>query len=173
VSKKGDARIARGLEGQLKNQEKSARLVERVKAEIPVGRTIRVGVDPSQIYQMHMDWSDAEADRAGSWTWGAREWSQEAWDGVIGPKLANFKTMLWRELEAAITDSGHRMHHSMAVEVICDECQTRLLELEKVDGDIYRFRLGNRRRLWGFRTLNVFEILWYDPEHNVYPVEPD
>jgi len=41
------------------------------------------------------------------------------------------------------------------------------------DGDIYRFPLGNRGRLWGFRILNVFEILWYDPENNVYPVDPD
>jgi hypothetical protein len=65
------------------------------------------------------------------------------------------------------------MHHSMAIETICDECQTRLLELEKVDGEIYRFRLGNRRRLWGFRILQTFEILWYDPEHRVYPTDPD
>jgi hypothetical protein len=81
--------------------------------------------------------------------------------------------MHWREIEAAITQSGHHMHHSMAIESICDECQTRLLELNKVDGDIYRFRLGNRRRLWGFRITHVFEILWFDPEHNVYPVDPE
>ncbi|OKO84090.1 hypothetical protein AC628_00715 [Bradyrhizobium sp. NAS96.2] len=91
---------------------------------------------------MHMDWSDAEADRVGSWTWGARDWGQASWDGVIGPKLANFKTMLWREIESAVSDGGHHMHHSMSIDVICDECQTRLLEFGKVDGDIYRFRLG-------------------------------
>jgi hypothetical protein len=171
VSKKGDARIARALENQLKQQEKAARLVERVKAEIPSGRTIRLGVDPNDIYQMHVAWSDAEADRVGSWTWGPRDWSQAAWDGVISPKLADFSTMLWREIDAAISGAGHRMHHSMEVEIICNECQTRLLELDKVDGDIYRFRLGNSRRLWGFRILNVFEILWYDPDHNVNPVD--
>jgi hypothetical protein len=42
-----------------------------------------------------------------------------------------------------------------------------------VEEDIYRFRLGNKRRLWGFRRVNLFEILWYDPDHNVYPTDPD
>jgi hypothetical protein len=173
VSKKGDARIARSLEKQLKAQEKSARLVDRVKAEIPPTRTVRLGVNPNSIYQMEMDWSEDGADRQDHWSWGPRDWAQDAWDGVIFPKLSSFETMKWFEIEAAVTDSGHRMHHSMEIETICDECQTRLLELEKVTGDIYRFRLGNRRRLWGFRVLNVFEILWYDPEHNVYPTDPD
>jgi hypothetical protein len=173
MSRNRDARIARALERTIKEKEKSARLVERVKLELPQRRTIRLGADPSSIYQMRMDWLADHADREGAWTWGPREWGDEAWNLIIAPKLTDFKTMLWREIEAAISDSGHRMHHSMSIEVICDECQTRLLELEKVDGDIYRFRLGNKRRLWGFRVINVFEILWYDPMHRVYPVDPD
>ena len=174
MSKKGDARIARAVEQKLKKQEKSARLVERIKDEIPERRTVRAGLDPTaQIYQMQMDWSLDEADREGDWSWGPRDWTQDAWDSVIAPKLTSYQTMLWREIEAAVSDSGHHMHHPMPIDVICDECQTRLLELDKVDGDIYRFRLGNRRRLWGFRILHVFEILWYDPLHSIYPVDPD
>jgi len=173
VSKKGDARIARAVEKEIREREKSARLVERIKAEIPQAKTVRVGVDPSDIFQMLMDWTDSDADRQGDWSWGPRDWSVADWDGIIHPKLVNFKTMKWFEIEAAVSGTGHRMHHSMEIERICDECQDRLLELDKIDGDIYRFRLGNRRRLWGFRIVSVFHILWYDPEHNVYPVDPD
>jgi hypothetical protein len=173
MSKKGDARIARALETKLKQEEKSARLVERIKSEMPPERTVRFGANPNSIYGMLMDWTDDQADCEGDWSWGPRQWEQSAWDGVIAPKLVNFRTMTWQEIESATTSTGHNMHHSMSVESICDECQTRLLELEKVDGDIYRFRLGNRRRLWGFRVLHVFEILWYDPLHNVYPTDPD
>ena len=92
---------------------------------------------------------------------------------IILPKLTQFETMLWREIENATTDNGHRMHHSMPFDAICGECQSRLLEIEKLEDDIYRFRLGNRKRLWGFRVLNDFGILWYDPLHQVYPTEPD
>jgi hypothetical protein len=173
VSKKGDARIARALENEIKQREKSARLIARVLAELPPKREVRLGVDPASIYQMLMTWTATRADVVGNWSWGPRCWDLLSWDDIIAPKLANFQTMRWHEIEAAITDSGHHAHHSMPVEVICDECQMRLLELEKLDGDIYRFRLGNRRRLWGFRILQNFEILWYDPEHNVYPTDPD
>jgi hypothetical protein len=173
LSNKGDARVERALLKQVKNQEKSARLVQRIKAELPSPRTVRVGADPDSIYQMQMEWTKERADCEGNWTWGPRQWEVWEWDNILAPKLSNFKSMKWREIEAAITDSGHRMHHSMPIEVICDECQTRLLTLEKVDGDIYRFRLGNLRRLWGFRILNVFELLWYDPRHKVYPIDPD
>jgi hypothetical protein len=153
-----------------KNQQ---RLVARVKAELPPPRTPRFGANPDSIYQMLMEWSPNAADCQGDWSWGPRTWTFEAWDSVILPKLRSFETMKWREIEAANTDSGHRMHHSMSADVIRDECQTRLLELEKVDDDIYRFRLGNRRRLWGFRIVQVFELLWYDPLHSVYPTDPD
>lgn len=176
-----EARIARQIEEQLRQQQKSARLRERpeniaaVRAEgAPKDRTIRLGADPGSIYQMTMAWIDERADRKGSWSWGqARDWEDAAWTGVILPKLEQFQRLLWREIESFTTDTGHRMHHAMAVDQICDESQNRLVELEKVEEDIYRFRLGNRRRLWGFRIVNVFEILWYDPEHNIYPTDPD
>ena len=37
---------------------------------------------------------------------------------------------------------------------------------------IVRFRLGNRRRLWGSRVVSEFQIVGYDPEHNIYPTDP-
>jgi hypothetical protein len=171
VSKR-EARIARALDKELKAKEKSARLVERVREEFPPQRIPRLGANPDSIYQMLMEWSSDDADCKGDWTWGPRGWEESEWNTIILPKLKSFETMRWHEIEAAITDSGHRMHHSMQIEVICNECQTRLLELEKVDDDIYRFRLGNNRRLWGFRIVQCFEILWYDPLHQVYPLDP-
>jgi hypothetical protein len=95
------------------------------------------------------------------------------WKAVIQPKLDAFERMLWREIEAATSDTGHRMHHSMECDVICLEAQGRLNDLHSDADEIYRFRLGNRRRLWGFRITNRFEILWYDPEHHIYPTDPD
>jgi hypothetical protein len=172
VSKKGDARIARAIADEVNDKQKSARLVARILADLPKERTPRASVNVNSIYDMKMTWTIAHADREGHWSWGPRNWSQDAWDAAIAPKLRDFQTMLWREIHAATTGE-HHSHHDMPIESICEECQTRLLELEKVDDDIFRFRLGNRRRLWGFRVLQEFEILWYDPEHKVYPTDPD
>src|SRR5262249_11744580 len=172
MRKKGEARIARELKQELKQKEKSARLVARIKAEMPEPKAIRLGANPASIYNMPMTWTVEDADRQGDWSWGPRDWDKEHWNNILAPKLVQFQTMLWREIEAAVTDSGHRMHHSMPVDAICDESQARLIELEKAESDdIYRFRLGNKRRLWGFRIVNSFEVLWYDPLHKIYPTD--
>jgi hypothetical protein len=160
VNNKREARIARSVEREAKRQQKSARLVERILNDLPPPRTPRLGANPNSIYQLLMEWSADEADHEGDWSWGSRTWAAEAWDGIILPKLSSFETMRWHEVEAAKTDSGHKMHHAMPIETICDECQTRLLELEKLDGDIYRLRLGNRRRLLGIsRSASVRDHL--------------
>jgi hypothetical protein len=99
--------------------------------------------------------------------------SEDDWSSIILPKLNQFELLLWREIERLTTGTGHQMHHSMPLEAIHEEAQDRLIEIDKVNDDIYRFRLGNLRRLWGFRIVNVFEILWYDPKHKIYPTEPD
>jgi len=178
---KREARIERKLERKLRQDEQSARLRERpenvaaVRAEkAPSERVVRYGADPGSIYHMSMAWNTDRADRKDSWSWGhEREWGYPAWNTIIHPKLKQFEQLLWREVESFNTDTGHRMHHSMEVDSICSESQVRLGDLGFDHDEIYRFRLGNKRRLWGFRFLNVFEILWYDPDHNIYPTDPD
>jgi hypothetical protein len=174
MSSKGDARIARELAKKLKQQEKSARLVSRLASSPPQDRTVRTRENPDSIYRMKMEWKIDDADRVGGWSWGPREWGQEAWDEIIHPKLSEFSALRWAEIESFTTGGKdrHRMHHSMETDIICMEAQNRLAELGYEPDEIYRFRLGSRRRLWGFRIVQVFETLWYDPLHRIYPTEP-
>jgi hypothetical protein len=58
------------------------------------------------------------------------------------------------------------------MEILADEAQYRAAELEKFSDTIFRFRLGSTKRLWGFRVVNHFEVIWYDPNHEIYPTEP-
>lgn len=167
---KREARIERANAKLLKAGEKSARLRDRAE---PVS-SIRIGADPSSIFQMQMTWSFNNSDCSGTWSWGEqRQWSSEIWASIIEPKLTEFSKLTWAEIDRLASGSGHKMHHNMAVDVICDEAQYRLIELENENDPIFRFRLGNKRRLWGFRTVAEFEILWFDGAHKIYPVEPD
>lgn len=175
MSKKGDARIARAVAQALKEQEKHARLVARVAADTPRERTIRLGADPGSIFHMTMAWHCENADTKDRWSWGqARQWGLDEWNEHVQPKLDQFSALQWREIDAFVTPSGHKAHHSMPCETIAAEPQARLRELEmEVDGDIFRFRVGAKKRLWGFRIVNVFGVLWYDPLHRIYPTDPD
>lgn len=175
MSKKGDARIARAHADELKQETKSARLVARIQTELIPTRSPRLGADPGSIFHMQMTWHCNSADRKESWSWGQqREWGDDAWKGEIEPKLNEFASLCWREIDDFVTGSGHKAHHSMEVESIDDEAQARITFLEiETDGDIFRFRLGHKKRLWGFRVVNVFEVLWYDPLHMIYQLDPD
>lgn len=167
-----EARIARDAERALQEAEKSARI--RADVAIPV-RQIRAGVDPGSVFHLSMSWTCDGADCAGAWSSGtARQWTPAQWDGDLHPNLVHFSGLTWAEIEAQLTGGKdrHRKHHSMPVEALWDEAQLRLIDLDQAEETIFRFRLGNRPRLWGFRRAAVFHVLWFDPKHEIYPTDP-
>jgi hypothetical protein len=167
---KREARVERENQKRLKNLEKAARLRERM----PPDKEIRIGADPASAFHMTMTWTCESPDIEGAWSWGQpRQWEDAIWDGVIEPKLREFSRLTWSEIDTFASGSGHKMHHNMDTESICDEAQYRMIEIDQYSDVIFRFRLGNKRRLWGFRTVANFEILWFDPEHKIYPTEGD
>ncbi|WP_164780247.1 hypothetical protein [Mesorhizobium sp. M7A.F.Ca.US.011.01.1.1] len=178
---KREARIARDLAAKLKEQEKSVRLRERLPiggirlgADVVDEKQVRTGADPGSVFSLQMTWACEKPDREHSWSWGvARDWSASDWEGLILPKLTEWEKLTWGEIDRPSSDSGHKMHHNMDTTEICDEAQSRMVEIERYADVIFRFRLGNKRRLWGHRIVNKFEILWFDPTHQIYPTEPD
>jgi hypothetical protein len=62
---------------------------------------------------------------------------------------------------------SHRTRRS-AVPETCS-----LADLEKDDNDeIFRFRMSNLERLYGFIRAADFEVIWFDPTHQTYPTDP-
>jgi hypothetical protein len=172
VLSKREARIERQNAKRLADQQEAKKL--RLKIALPERRQPRAGADPGSIFALPMIWSEENADREGAWSWGQeRDWGAPTWTETIHPKLLEWERLTWGEIDRLNTGSGHKMHHSMSVEDLCDESQLRLMDLGQSDESIFRFRMGNKRRLWGFRVVSEFQILWYDPEHQIYPVDPE
>jgi len=141
----------------------------------PNDKKIRVGANPGSIFNTVMTWTDASADCDGAWESGTpRQWQVECWEQTILPKLTEWQKLTWAEIDGFTTGGKdrHKMHHSMEVDILADEAIYRLIEIEKHGDTIFRFRLGSKRRLWGFRILSEFELVWYDPNHEIYPTEP-
>lgn len=83
----------------------------------------------------------------------------------------------WSEINAQLVGSkqaAHRKHHSMPIDKL-DTDAIKDIQRSKLDqtfGDeMYRFRLGNKLRLWGFRRGRVFHAVWWDDAHGVYPTD--
>jgi hypothetical protein len=83
--------------------------------------------------------------RLEGWSSGtARQWSDSDWDGNIHQKLTEWSRLTWAEIDTHATGKDgkrHKMHHSMDVYAILDEAQLRLIDLEKLEETIFRFRL--------------------------------
>ncbi len=45
------------------------------------------------------------------------------------------------------------------------------LALEQKYDTVFRFRLGGKRRLWGFVVQRISMSFWWDRSHRIYPVD--
>lgn len=80
-------------------------------------------------------------------------------------KLKDFEGMKWREIEGD-------ENHIISVAKISKDAKKRLTDINKSDHqDLFSFRLTGKKRLWGIRIREEFYILWWDPNHTVYPVK--
>lgn len=80
-----------------------------------------------------------------------REYSERTWNDVLQNE--------WRD-------------HSCDVAQLVPAAKKRLVELNMDDvGELLRFRFTGSQRLWGFRDRQFFIVLWWDPDHEVWPSE--
>jgi hypothetical protein len=84
--------------------------------------------------------------------------------------LRSFECNTWRELLAQ--GGGKKRHHYMPVDEICKDAQVRLSEINQddIDQQLFSFRIDQKKRLWGIVDRHILKILWWDPEHQVYPM---
>lgn len=165
--------------------EKKARLLNRpdfqTSPRTPQNFSIsagspRVGVNPDSIMSYLMEWSHLEADIDGSWSWGQpRLWDESDWDNTIHPNLSEFQKLTWADIYEQKTvgrrNKIKKKHHDMNVCDICPEACKRWnedLELDEYE-KVFRFRLGNLPRLWGYRIFTKFIIVWWDKYHKICP----
>lgn len=123
---------------------------------------------------LRMSWCITDADTDGEWSWSEpRAWSDDEWAKIIKPGLDNQSQLTWREIDAASSGSGHKMHHGHEVGDICAEAQARWLErgLEQFD-TLFRFRIGGqKKRAWGYIVQAHFRLVWWERNHKIYPVD--
>lgn len=180
MASKREKRLARQEIQRNEFEKKKARQAEA----LDVAKTIAImeGAHPEKVVQeapppigkRPLEWSRDEADTDGHWSWGPRSCLNEDWDALLHPFLLEYSKKTWFQIGAEKTKGrgGARVqkHIDYSVNSICKEARDRLIELEKDDVDrIFRFRLSGKKRFYGINREHVFMVLWWDPEHNIYP----
>jgi hypothetical protein len=84
----------------------------------------------------------------------------------IRAKLAELEKLTWNEILVV----RKYWNHTIDVSDICKTAQDRLRELGLDDvPQLISIRLSNFERVWGFPLLGALTLLWWDPNHQVYP----
>ena len=102
-------------------------------------------------------------DMDGPWSWGNVTAEKLV---EIRQFLANLESMEW----------NHLLHqdraHTIARWKLSKDAQNRLEEVGQEDvDDLISLRKTGKERICGIKDRDVLKILWWDPEHTVYPVE--
>jgi hypothetical protein len=89
--------------------------------------------------------------------------------GVLGEvlqRLKSLESMTWEEID------GPTGCHGVETWKLGKAARDRLTEIRQDDAaQLFSLRVTGRRRVWGILDEHVFRVLWWDPEHQVYPVE--
>lgn len=137
-------------------------------AQQPKSR-LKPGPDSGE-HRVTFSFQHADLRYEGEWGWPTPEEALELFGF-----LADIGRSTWNEVRAMQTGGKHRhrKHHEHPLSSVCPTAQQRLAELhlDEVFEELFRFRLGGENRLWGFVVDGVFYVLWWDPDHNVYPTE--
>lgn len=88
---------------------------------------------------------------------------------VIFPQLTHFTQETWQEVLNEKRTGSQTKNHQLSD--VCPAALKRLNELALIDEQdaIYSLSLTAHSRLIGIRERGAFHILWYDPDHQVYP----
>jgi len=106
-------------------------------------------------------WHIGALDVDGPWGWNVIQ-KGFFFDEVL-PKMRNFESMFWKDILG-------KNNHEVSVSKISTVAQKRLARIDLDDTEqLVSLRLTGKQRIWGIRVYNILRILWWDPNHQVYP----
>ena len=89
--------------------------------------------------------------------------------------LAAYEGMTWQEIQSASggKSEGHGSNsHFVELSALSSRAQKRAREIRlyELTDQLFSLRLNAKSRLWGFLMEGVFYVIWFDPNHEVYPI---
>lgn len=135
------------------------------KEVVSTNKQPKIGSDPQDYYQKNPAWRISKMEFVDPFGWHILDVNKVL---DIQKKLIGFESMTWREI---LVDS-RKQNHTVSVESLCKQARDRLTEIDLDDLDeLTSLRLSGAERVWGILDQGIMNLLWWDPDHQVYPVE--
>ena len=119
-------------------------------------------LDKEKLEEKKISWKFSIIDIDGKWTFKNIE-KDYFWNHLIN-KLKNFESQTIGEFIRPI--HNHKIEKCR----LCKEAQKRLIKIELDDyEEFYSVHISSIERLWGVLEGSNFNILWWDPLHEICP----
>ena len=138
------------------------------REQVTSGKQPKTVEDPQAYFKKSPIWSFRRLDDEYT-KWGFAHTAQLN-ERVIH-ELRSLEGMTWYQIMSAAGGRGHGTNsHFEKVAELIPEAQARwkYLKLEEYD-TVFSLRLTNTHRLYGILLNGVFQIVWYDQKHEIYP----
>ncbi len=182
--RKKEARLERRLEKLAKNKN-NIRLSSNItipdkyirSSEIPdLSKTPR-SISPDNYKNNYFYWTDNHSDLLGNWSWHEpRQWSAAEYN-KIKSHMDSHKNNSWGQVEAMTYSGKHKIRKLLNkyqnLSSICCEARNRWLSLKFLSQfeELFRMRLGDKKRIWGIRNQHYFFVVWYERNHQICPID--
>ena len=85
--------------------------------------------------------------------------------------LKGLESQTWAQiLTSASGRVNNTRNHAILIDELCSDAQKRAIELKLDEFDeLVSIAISGRERVWGLLLDGVFFIIWYDPNHEIYP----
>lgn len=80
----------------------------------------------------------------------------------LATHMRTYERMTWADIK--------RRDHPVPKNRIITKAQQRLVDIGQDDvSELWRLAFAGKPRVWGLRQADVFQVLWWDPEHLICP----
>ena len=146
-------------------KDKRVKCIESVNSS----KTPKLVENPQSYLRKSPVWSFKIVDN-GYTKWGLKH--VEDINETIVEKLKSYEGMTWDEILKATggkkTGNGNNSHYE-SISSLITEAQKRWSDLKLDEYDqVFSLRLTGAQRLYGLLQDGIFEIIWFDPIHEIY-----
>jgi hypothetical protein len=165
-----------GSSKRKRSRRKNPTIDYRIEQQVKPQKTPKIQYTDAVNYDnLPPVWSFKRVEKEQMWMFKPEDFMSYLGDTLnpkcILSKLAAFENMTWRQIkEQTYGGKGKSSNHFVEVANLNKRAQLRLGQLQLTE-NIFSLRLGGKVRIYGVLQSQVLEILWYDPEHEIYPVE--
>jgi hypothetical protein len=130
--------------------------------------------NPESIMQELLKWEYKNPDIEGVWRWGIERKQLNDDFSEISTFLNSLTSNKWFEVLSFTTggENRHYCNHYQEITTIDHDAIKRWKDIGLEEYDTaFRFRLSSKKRIWGYKQKGIFYLVWWDPTHEIYPVE--